>query len=94
MKISILLKRKLRKRQYHLIEAHKSVLQNLSKDEFIALQSLSKNRDLIIQKSDKCNSVIIVDSNNYIEKMDTILGVKTGVIYGLYKLYKTSVENA
>ena len=94
MKISILLKQKLRKRQYHLIEAHKNVLQNLSEDEFIALQSLSKNRDLIIQKSDKCNSVIIVDSNNYIEKMDTILSVKTGVIYGLYKLYKASVENA
>ena len=94
MKISILLKQKLRKRQYHLIEAHKNVLQNLSEDEFIALQSLSKNRDLIIQKSDKCNSVIIVDSNNYIEKMDTILSVKTGVIYGLYKLYEASVENA
>ena len=47
--------------------------QNLSKDEFIALQNLSKNKDLIIRKSGKGNSVVIVDRQDYIKRMDNIL---------------------
>ena len=47
--------------------------QNLSKEEFTALQNLSKNKDLIIQKSDKGNSVVIVQSQDYLEKMNDIL---------------------
>ena len=47
--------------------------QNLSKEEFTALQNLSKNKDLIIQKSDKGNSVVIVQKQDYLEKMNDIL---------------------
>ena len=47
--------------------------QNLCKYQFIALQNLSKNKDLITQKSDKGNSMVIVDRQDYIKKMDNIL---------------------
>ena len=50
-----------------------NVPQNLSKEEFIALQNLSKNKDLIIQKSDKGNSVVIVQRQDYLKKMNDIL---------------------
>ena len=49
---------------------------NLSKEVFIALQNLSKNKNLIIQKSDKGNSVVIVDREDYIRKMNDILNDK------------------
>ena len=49
-----------------------NVPQNLSKEEFISLQNLSRNKDLIIQKSDKGNSVVIVERQDYIKKMDDI----------------------
>ena len=50
--------------------------QNLSKEEFTALQNLSKNKDLIIQKSDKGNSVVIVQRQDYLRKMNDILSDK------------------
>ena len=49
---------------------------NLSKKVFIALQNLSENKNLIIQKSDKGNSVVIVDREDYIRKMNDILNDK------------------
>ena len=49
-----------------------TVPQNLSKEEFISLQNLSRNKDLIIQKSDKGSSVVIVERQDYIKKMDDI----------------------
>ena len=54
----------------------KNVPQNLSKEEFIALQNLSENEDLIIQKSDKDNSVVIVQRQDYLRKMNDILSDK------------------
>ena len=53
--------------------SNKNVPQNLSKEESIALQNLSKNKDLIIQKSDKGNSVVIVERQDYLRKMNDIL---------------------
>ena len=50
-----------------------NVPQNLSKEEFTALQNLSKNKDLIIQKSDKGNSVVIVQRQDYLQRMNDIL---------------------
>ena len=50
-----------------------NVPQNLSKEEFIALQKLSKNKDLIIQKADNGNSVVIVQRQDYLKKMNDIL---------------------
>ena len=62
------------------LSSHRSynnnVPQNLSKEEFIALRNLSKNKDLIIQKSDKGNSVIIVQRQDYLKKMNDILSEK------------------
>ena len=46
--------------------------QNLSKEEFTVLQNLSQNKDLIIQKSDKGNSVVIVQRQDYLEKMNIL----------------------
>ena len=39
----------------------------------MALQNLSKTNDLIIHKFDKGNSVVIIDRQHYIKKMDDIL---------------------
>lgn len=51
------------------------VLQNLSKGAlhlFIALQNLSKKKNLTNQKSDKVNSVVSVDRQDDIKKMDIL----------------------
>ena len=55
-------------RQYN-----KSPQQNLSKEELAALINLSKNKDIIIQKSDKGNSVVIVDKDTYIKRIENLL---------------------
>ena len=51
----------------------KSPQQNLSKGELEALASLSKNKDIVIQKSDKGNSIVIVDKETYIKRMNNLL---------------------
>ena len=51
----------------------KSPQQNLSKEELPTLASLSKNKDIVIQKSDKGNSVVIVDNETYIKRMENLL---------------------
>ena len=45
-----------------------NVPQHLSKGEFNAL-----NKQIVIQKSDKGNSIVVVDRNKYIEKMENFL---------------------
>ena len=55
-------------RQYN-----KNPQQNLSKEELAALTNLSKNKDIVIQKSDKGNSVVIVDKDTYIKRMENLL---------------------
>ena len=55
-------------RQYN-----KNPQQNLSKEELAALTNLSKNQDIAIQKSDKGNSVVIVDKDTYIKRMENLL---------------------
>ena len=47
-------------------------LKILSKEEFIALQNLSENKDFIIQKSDKGNSVVMVQRQDYLKKMNIL----------------------
>ena len=70
----ILLKPKLRKQHYLLIDlTNNNIPQILSRKEFIALQNLSKHKDLIIQKSDKCNSAVIVQRQDYLKKMNDVL---------------------
>ena len=46
--------------------------QHLSKEEFDALKNL-RNKQIVIEKSDKCNSIVAVDRDKYIEKMENIL---------------------
>ena len=46
--------------------------QHLSKVEFDAQQILSQNKH-ITQKSDKGNSIVVVERNKYIKKMDNFL---------------------
>ena len=55
-------------RQYN-----KNPQQTLSKEELSALTNLSKNKDIIIQKSDKGNSVVIVDKDTYVKRMENLL---------------------
>ena len=55
-------------RQYN-----KNPQQNLSKEELAALANLSKNKDIVIHKSDKSNSVVIVDKDTYIKRMENLL---------------------
>ena len=51
---------------------NKNPQQNLSKEQLTALTNLSKNKD-IIQKSDKGDSVVIVDKDTYIKRMENLL---------------------
>ena len=55
-------------RQYN-----KNPQQNLSKEKLAALTNVSKNKDMTIQKSDKGNSVVIVDKDTYIKRMENLL---------------------
>ena len=48
---------------------------HLSESEIIALQNLFK-KDLIIQKSDNGNSVVIIDRQDYIKKMNILIDQK------------------
>ena len=55
-------------RQYN-----KNPQQNLSKEELAALTNLSKNKDIVIQKFYKGSSVVIVDKDTYITRMENLL---------------------
>ena len=55
-------------RQYN-----KNPQQSLSKEGLTALTNISKNKDIIIQKSYKGNSIVIVDKDTYIKRMENIL---------------------
>ena len=55
-------------RQYN-----KNPQQNLAKEELAALTNLSKNKDIVIQKPGKGNSVVIVDKDTYIKRMENLL---------------------
>ena len=46
---------------------------NLSKPEYDALKRLASNRDIVIQKSDKGNSVVIVNREDYIQRMQEMV---------------------
>ena len=54
-------------------QCNKNPQQNLSKEELAALTNLSKNKDIVIQKSDQGNSVVIVDKDTYITRMENVL---------------------
>ena len=68
-------------RQYN-----KSPQQNLSKEELATLASLSKNKNIVIQKSDKGNSVVIVDKEIYIKRMENLLVIKENLKENLKEL--------
>ena len=55
-------------RQYN-----KNPQQNLFKEEPTALTNLSKNNDFVIQKSNKDKSVVLVDKDKYIKRMENLL---------------------
>ena len=46
---------------------------NISKEEHVALKGLSANSNLIIQKSDKGNSVVLLNRNDYIKRLNEML---------------------
>ena len=46
---------------------------NLTKEEFASLESLSKSNSNQIQKSDQWNSIVIVNKDDYVQKMQNIL---------------------
>ena len=48
-------------------------MKTICKEELAALTNLSKNKDIVIQKSDKGNSVVIVDKDTYIKRMENLL---------------------
>ena len=47
--------------------------QHQSKTELDALKNLSQNKHIVIQKSEKGNSIVIVDRDKYIKKMENFL---------------------
>ena len=46
---------------------------NLSRDEYNALKNLSSLKNIIIQKSDKRNSVVFMNCDDYINRMETLV---------------------
>ena len=46
---------------------------NLSRDEYNALKNLSSLKNIIIQKSDKGNSVVLMNCDDYINQMETLI---------------------
>ena len=46
---------------------------NISKEEHLALKGSSTNNNLIIQKSDKGNSVVLLNRNDYIKRLNEML---------------------
>ena len=50
-----------------------NVPQHLPKEEFLALQNLRKNKKIVIQKSNKGHSVVIVDKEDYLDKIKKLL---------------------
>ena len=46
---------------------------NLSKEEVKALNNLVKNKDIVIQKADKGNSIVILNRNDYVSKLNKML---------------------
>ena len=46
---------------------------NLSRDEYNALKNLSSLKNIIIQKSDKRNSVVLMNRDDYINRMETLI---------------------
>ena len=63
-----------------------NVPQHVSKVEFYALINLSQNKQIIIQKSDKGYSIVIVDRDKYIEKIENFLSDQS-------KFHKTDVKD-
>ena len=45
----------------------------LSKDEYKKLKTLTQNKELTIRKADKSNTIVIVDTSTYLQKIDHIL---------------------
>ena len=46
---------------------------NLTKEEYQSFLKLSQNNEIIIQKADKGNTVVILDRNSYISKIEELL---------------------
>ena len=63
-----------------------NVLEHLSKGEFNALKKLSQNKLIVNQKSDEGNSIVLVDRDKYIKKMENVLSDQS-------KFQKTTVKD-
>ena len=73
MKTWILLKPKLRKQHYLLIDLTIIIYFKIRLRKNSLLYKTSLKKDLIIQKSDKGNSVFIVQRQDYLKKMNDVL---------------------
>ena len=49
-----------------------SIKRGCSKKKKDALKNLSQNKNIVIQKSDKGNTIVIVDRDKYIKKMENV----------------------
>ncbi|XP_069973528.1 uncharacterized protein [Penaeus vannamei] len=52
----------------------------LTKDDLLLLNDFSKNTDIIVTKPDRGQGVVILNKNEYIDKMESILGDETKFI--------------
>lgn len=50
---------------------------NISQNEYVAFLNLIENKEIIIQKADKGNNTVILNKQDYIEKINEILGDNT-----------------
>ena len=52
---------------------HNKIKPNISKTELSALTNLKKDKSILIQKADKGGSIVIMDSSEYLSKIDKML---------------------
>ena len=58
---------------FDFLDLFKDCADNLSKEELECIIGLAKNKNLVVTKADKGNSVVIMNKNEYIEKLSSQL---------------------
>ena len=53
-----------------------NIIRNISDEEYNAIQTLKNNKNIIISKADKGNAIVVMDTTDYIQKINNILELK------------------
>jgi predicted transcriptional regulator len=59
-----------------LRNVNRNIIRNISHEEFEAIKTLRNNKDIVISRADKGNAIVIMNKEDYIEKIKNILQLK------------------